>query len=123
VLLVSSRTGSALLTGDIEAAAEKELLAHGLAPVDVVIAPHHGSGTSSTSSFVAALHPDVAIFSAGYRNRWNLPQPQIVQRWQQAGARTHSTSEGGALEVSLPARHRPIVNEYRRTHRRYWSRG
>lgn len=121
VLSIRARAGSALLTGDIEADGERELLSRALSPVAVVVAPHHGSGTSSSSLFVAALRPDVTIFSTGYRNRWNFPRAAVVERWREAGSRSYDTSAGGAISVSFAAT-KVQVREHRHIQRRYWSR-
>lgn len=125
VLHVRGRDGTALLTGDIEAAGEHQLLDRGVTPVTVVVAPHHGSDTSSSSLFVAATQPDVTIFSTGYRNRWNFPHPDVVERWRAVGARTYDTGASGAISVTFAARDeqfRAQVRERRHTRRRYWSR-
>jgi competence protein ComEC len=121
VVLIRGRDGTTLLTGDIEHAAERALLEHGVPHVDVVVAPHHGSGTSSSSLFVAATRPDVTIFSTGYRNRWGLPRADVVERWRQAGARTFDTSSGGAITATFAAGN-VQVREQRHTRRRYWRR-
>lgn len=121
VLWIRSRTGSALLAGDIEVAAERELLSRGLPPVAVVVAPHHGSGSSSSSQFVDALGPDVTIFSTGYRNRWQFPNADVVKRWQAAGSRVFDTAVSGAVTVSFSSVG-VQVHEHRREHRRYWNR-
>lgn len=122
VLLVSSRAGTALLAGDVEEAAESALVAGGLAHVTAVVVPHHGSRTSSTAPFVAASHPSLALVSAGYRNRWGLPRPEIVERWRAAGARLLTTADSGAIEIAFVAGHPPLAREYRRDQRRYWQR-
>lgn len=121
VVLIRGRDGTTLLTGDIESEAERVLLEHGVPRVDVVVAPHHGSKTSSSSLFVAATRPDVTIFSTGYRNRWRLPRAEVVERWQRAGARTFDTSVGGAVTATFAAGE-VQVREQRHTRRRYWSR-
>lgn len=121
VVLIRGREGTTLLTGDIEAEAERVLLEQGLPRVDVVVAPHHGSGTSSSSLFVAATRPDVTIFSTGYRNRWGMPRADVVERWRKAGARTFDTSAGGAITATFAAGN-VQVREQRHTRRRYWSR-
>jgi competence protein ComEC len=122
VLLVRGRAGKALLSGDIEAQGEATML-QGWAPsANVVVVPHHGSRTSSTFDFVSAVDPDLAIFSAGYRNRWALPKPDIVKRWKDVGARTLTTAQSGAIEISFAAKQPLDVREHRRLKRRYWSR-
>jgi competence protein ComEC len=121
VLRIHGRAASGLLTGDIEADTEAALVARGLAPVDVVVVPHHGSRTSSTEAFVAALHPRLALISAGYRNRWGFPAAEVRARWQHAGAQTLTTSDSGAIELSF-AGAVAHVSEQRRAHARYWQR-
>jgi competence protein ComEC len=125
VLLIQGHDGSVLLTGDIEADGERELLAQGLPRADVVVAPHHGSDTSSSSLFVAAVRPDVTIFSTGYRNRWNFPRPTVVARWREAGARCYDTGASGAITVVFDPHMdatKVRVREHRHTQRRYWTR-
>jgi competence protein ComEC len=73
---------AALLTGDIEAAQEWALVQAGLAPVDVLLVPHHGSKTSSTPAFLQALQPRWALVQAGYRNRYGHPAPPVVERYR-----------------------------------------
>lgn len=122
VLRVRGRAGSVLLTGDIEADAESALVNAGLGSADVVIGPHHGSRTSSTAAFVHASRPRLALFPAGYRNRWGLPKEDVVSRWSETGARTFTTADSGAIEISFDSRQPLLAREYRRTHRRYWQR-
>ncbi len=122
VLLVSAGGHTALLTGDIEAAAERDLVRAGaLSPVDIVVVPHHGSRTSSTQDFVAVLRPRWAVYAVGYRNRWNFPVPRVVERWEHAGARSIRTSGGGAITFELePGRILSPPAEYRRERSRPW---
>ena len=121
VVLIRGRDGTTLLTGDIELEAERALLEQGVPRVDVVVAPHHGSGTSSSSLFVAATRPDVTIFSTGYRNRWGMPRAEVVERWRKVGARSFDTSAGGAITATFAAGN-VQVREQRHTRRRYWAR-
>ena len=111
-----------LLTGDIETAAEQALIARSAVhPVDTVVVPHHGSRTSSGVEFVAALAPRWALVSAGYDNRWNFPKPEVVERWQAAGATTLSTAQSGAITLHFGATGLAgEPEEYRRTRRRFW---
>jgi competence protein ComEC len=122
VLRVTARDWSFLLTGDIEASGEFHLLPYLAGGVDVVVAAHHGSRTSSRPEFVAAAGASLVIFSAGYRNRWGLPKEDIVTRWRDSGARALTTADSGAIEVTRRAGGALEVREYRRTHRRYWMR-
>jgi competence protein ComEC len=122
VLLVRSSAGSVLLAGDVEATGESEIVGGGLPHTIAVVVPHHGSRTSSTAKFVAASRPALALVSAGYRNRWGLPRPDVVERWRAAGARVLTTVDSGAIEIEFAAGRPPLAREYRVTHRRYWHR-
>jgi competence protein ComEC len=122
VLRIEGSGGSALLTGDIQRDAEAALLAAALQPVDVVVAPHHGSSTSSTPAFVATTRPRLVLFAAGYRNRWDFPKQAVLERWQRTGAQTFTTVESGAIEVTLGADGLRSPQRYRSDERRYWHR-
>ena len=105
VLRVDSAYGSVLLLADIERRAEARLIAaestaNGL-KTDVLLVPHHGSATSSSAEFIAATRPQLAVVSAGYRNRFRHPRAEVVERWQQAGAQVLRTDEEGALQVQF----------------------
>lgn len=113
-----------LLTGDIERAAEWRLLRTPQAlPADVLVAPHHGSKTSSGADFIAAVDPSYVLFPVGYRNRWDFPRASVVARYQARGAMLLDTARDGAIGFRLggaealapPSRHR-------HDHRRYWHR-
>jgi competence protein ComEC len=86
-----------LLTGDIDRQTERQLIKFLPESIDVLIAAHHGSKTSSGHDFIEAIKPKVVIFSAGYRNRYNHPHPDIVQRFQRAGSKTYNTAHAGAI--------------------------
>jgi competence protein ComEC len=102
VILVAAGDARLLLTGDIESAAERALLlSGGPGIVDAVFVPHHGSDTSSSIGLTSALAADVALVSAGYRNRWGLPRPDVVRRWRDAGATVLVTAQEGAVGLRL----------------------
>lgn len=104
VLLVATGPHQLLLTGDIEVAAERDLLMRdALGAVDVVVVPHHGSLTSSSAALVHQLKPRVAIVSAGFANRWGLPKPVVIDRWASVGSTVLNTAEAGAISLSLCA--------------------
>jgi competence protein ComEC len=100
VMLIEGPGGRVLLTGDIEARGERALLGrHARLPVDVVIAPHHGSRTSSGAPLVAATRPAWVVFSTNWRNRWGFPAESVVERWQGAGAMPLSTERHGEVKL------------------------
>jgi competence protein ComEC len=97
-----------LFAGDLEADGEATLLARAgpSLAADVVKVPHHGSRTSSTAPFVAATHPSLAVISVGERNRWGFPNPGVVARWRDVGARVLRTDRDGGVTVTLDGRGR-----------------
>ncbi|MEO8344225.1 MAG: DNA internalization-related competence protein ComEC/Rec2 [Betaproteobacteria bacterium] len=122
VVRIDSAYGSALLTGDLEAKSESLLLRTnpGALPADVLVVPHHGSRTSSTPAFIAAVAPKFAIFACGYRNRFGHPRPDIVRRYEAASVRMVRTDLGGAVTLSF-APDRPLAPILARDQRqRYW---
>jgi competence protein ComEC len=112
---------SALLPGDIEAAAEARLAGR-IDAADVLLAPHHGSRSSSTPEFVAAVRPAVVIHAAGWRHHFRHPRPEVVARYAAAGAVQHVTGQGGAVSVWRdPVSGRLEVREFRREAARFWN--
>jgi competence protein ComEC len=102
VLKVRIGTQAALLTGDIERDGEAALVRSGASlHAQVLKVPHHGSRTSSAEALIAAVGPEVALVSAGYRNRFRHPHPEVVQRYQAAGARILRTDLNGAITVEM----------------------
>jgi competence protein ComEC len=118
VLKVEAGPHALLVTGDIERRGESAVLAQPLS-ASVVVVPHHGSATSSSSPFVAAVGADYAIVSAGFANRWGFPRPEIRQRWEQSGARVVVTGDSGAVTVTLEPERVAVEVERERRHR-YW---
>lgn len=120
VLRVSTGEVAALLPADIEAAQEAALLVRGGAlRADVVLVPHHGSRTSSRPEFVAAVRPRWALVQAGWRNRFGHPVPEVVARWQAAGARVVRSDQCGAAWWSSAAPER--LRCEREAVRHYWD--
>jgi competence protein ComEC len=124
VLMITNGQWSLLLPGDIQAEAETRLLErYGTSlHAQIVIAPHHGSNSSSGKAFVEAVSPNWVLFSAGYRNRYRFPRPEVVRRWQAKGARTLNSAEEGAIQLKL-GRTEAVLEplRYRRLHRHYWN--
>lgn len=97
VLRVQGLHHSLLLTGDVGVAQEQELAAQGLAPTDIVLAPHHGSASSSGRELVKAAGADHAIAQAGHLNRFRHPARAVELRWTRAGARFWRSDRDGAV--------------------------
>ncbi|HSS64710.1 MAG TPA: DNA internalization-related competence protein ComEC/Rec2 [Gammaproteobacteria bacterium] len=122
VLRISGPGGSVLIAADIEAQAEARLVARfgeGLA-ANILVAPHHGSRSSSTAAFVNAVRPDYALFSASQRRRPHLPEKGVVARYLALGARPLNTGQAGAVSVELRPGVPPRVSAYRSRVARYW---
>ncbi len=91
---------SILFTGDIERAAELDLLRVPETLASTVLkVPHHGSATSSTAGWLAAVRPTIAVVSSGADNRFGFPAPAVVQRLRAGGASVWNTAESGAVRV------------------------
>lgn len=119
-LKITLGTRSILLPGDIEAAQEAELLENssGQLRASVLIAPHHGSGTSSTIPFLNAVQPDIAVFQVGYRNRYRHPKAEVYERYGRLGITRIRTDDSGAVAMRFGTD--LDVREYRTEHPRYW---
>ncbi|MDP2902612.1 MAG: DNA internalization-related competence protein ComEC/Rec2 [Methylovulum sp.] len=103
VLKIDAEHGSVLLTGDIEAGAESGLVEayHGCLKSDVLIAPHHGSNTSSTMPFLQAVQPDTVLIPAGYRNQFGHPHRDVLMRYRQINATVLNSAGSGAISVRI----------------------
>jgi competence protein ComEC len=122
VLRVDAGGASMLLTGDIERAAEEYLARKTVAlGADVLLVPHHGSRTSSSDEFIAAVAPRWAVVPAGYRNRFGHPAREVLERYARAGASVLRTDLDGAINVVLKPNLIRIEAE-RAVRPRYWRR-
>jgi len=100
VLELRWRDVSILLTGDIGRSVEAALgPTIPAAPLCVIKVAHHGSLTSSTREFVTAIHPRVAVVSAGRANHFGHPAPEVLERYGAAGAEVFRTDLDGAITV------------------------
>ncbi len=81
------------------AAAEKELvrIASGDLKSSVLLAPHHGSRTSSTDLFLDRVDPGIVVISAGWKNRFRMPHESVLKRYEARGCRVYRTDLHGAL--------------------------
>ena len=122
VVRVDSPYGSALLTADIEAKSELQLLRtrRDELRADILVVPHHGSRTSSTHAFIRAVAPAIAIVGFGYRNRFGHPRADIVARYTNQGIKVVRTDLEGAVTVTFAAQRAPAVTGARAARARYW---
>lgn len=148
VIMITASGRRLLMTSDIEAAQEAELITQEKSALverrvaaslsekkqdspianatslnlmaDVLIVPHHGSLTSSTEAFIRIVNPQAAIFSVGYRNRFGHPRPLVVKRYIQQGVALHRTDNAGAVKVTLSVAG-VAIDHARDLRRRYWQ--
>jgi competence protein ComEC len=122
VLRVSAGEHSVLLTGDIEKLAELRLLKlHSKdLPATLLVVAHHGSMSSSSPAFVNAVHPQYAMFTSGYLNRFGHPKEEIVERYRAVGSELLRSDNDGAVSIAMNAQNFQ-VERYRTTHARYWQ--
>ncbi|MCU0927472.1 MAG: MBL fold metallo-hydrolase, partial [Hydrogenophaga sp.] len=119
VLRVSNASQSAWLSGDLDAERETRLaLANPDLRASVLLAPHHGSLTSSSPVLLNTLRPSWVLIQSGYRNRFQHPAPAVLDRYRERGLRWVNTPECGAAtwRSAVP----DVVRCERQESRRYW---
>ncbi|ANN77432.1 DNA internalization-related competence protein ComEC/Rec2 [Bordetella flabilis] len=119
VLLVMGRYHAALLPGDVGIAEERTFAGALPSPVDVVIAPHHGSATSSSEVLVRAAAARHVVAQVGYANRFKHPASSVQRRWRRAGTTFWRTDQHGAV-IAQSAAAGLAVGVQRERARRYW---
>jgi competence protein ComEC len=121
VLKVTSPHGSMLLPADIERDAEAEMLERlpGSLDTDVMVVPHHGSKSSSSLDFLAAVSPAISIFTVGYRNRFGHPKAEVVARYRDLGSQLYRSDADGAVLIDF-RRESLDVLAWRKARPRYW---
>jgi competence protein ComEC len=121
VLLIEAGGRRLLLPGDIERRVEPRLLrSYPDLRADVVVAPHHGSRSSSSFAFVRQLDPTYVVFSSGYQNRFNHPAPEVVARYQAQGSQGYQTARSGAVTFLVSPEGALSMTEQRLVRRRFW---
>ena len=121
VLRIEQANYAALLTGDIEKLAERNLLQRNPAQLaaSILVAPHHGSKTSGMREFIEAVHPQYVLYAVGYKNRYHFPHPSVVETYQQMNVQQLNSVNDGAIEAKL-GKSAFIISRYRITQKRYW---
>ena len=123
VLRVSSNFGSVLFPGDAERKIENRLLTlyEKQLASDVLIVPHHGSNTSSSSGFIDAVNPAIAVFSAGYKNRYKLPNKKVLSRYMMKNIKLVETAKSGAITILFAEGSELDIIKYRENASKYWN--
>lgn len=121
VLKISLGDRHILISGDIEASQENNLLKAGNDQLksEILIAPHHGSLTSSSPAFINAVNAKNVIFTSGYLNRWGFPRPEILHRYRKTGASTYRTDQDGAILINCQPE-QCHIKRYRQHRPRLW---
>lgn len=130
VLKVWNKRHSVLLTGDIESGAESDMLmaVADKLPSDVIIVPHHGSNTSSSSRWLNKVNPRLAVISAGYKNRFKHPTSKVLSRYHEMEVMTLNTAIEGAIQLKFtlqqtakPQKFLPAIVRQRKVDVHYWN--
>jgi competence protein ComEC len=121
VLRIESAYGVVLLPADIERRSERRLIDAYRARLraDVLVAPHHGSLTSSSQEFVEAVGAKLVLFPVGYANRYGHPHALVEARYRASGAALLRSDQSGAVMLKLD-RAGADLSAWRDQHRRYW---
>lgn len=124
VIKISSKFGTALLTGDISRQVEARLLEDNAAiAADWLLVPHHGSASSSSAAFINAVRPNTAVITSGHNNRYRLPAAKVVDRYQKLlpTLALFNTAEDGAVVSEFSAGCQPC-NAAMSDDLRWWQR-
>ncbi len=118
VLRVEAGGEVLLLTGDIDTPAEHALLASDL-PLQArwLLAPHHGSRTSSSHALLQSVAPEAILLSRGRHNGFGHPAPEVVARYRALGVQVYDSAERGAVHIRLGAFEQA---QALRDHARFW---
>ncbi len=123
VLRISSPSATVLLAGDLEAGQERALIERFGAEslrADLLLVPHHGSNSSSSAAFLAAVAPRHAIVQNGYRNRFRHPADRVVARYRSAAIEILRSDRDGAITIDYAPASAPRIARSRVDDRRYW---
>jgi competence protein ComEC len=108
VLRLTYAGHTALLVGDIHKRVEKMLVEEAAEQgrslhVDLLKVAHHGSNSSSCEEFLDAVHPEYAVISAGIRNPFHHPRPEVIERLAEHQAKTFRTDWFGPVTFYMDA--------------------
>ena len=124
VLRITDGENTLLLPGDIERSAEYALLQkEKTMSADVLVAPHHGSLTSSTNIWVKRVQPQTVIYTQGFENRWQFPATDVTKRYAYNGVKQYLTSYHGYIKATFGKESFYIDTQRRTLHKRWYLPG
>lgn len=108
---------SMIFPGDITAEAEREIVSlfkkeH--ISSDIILAPHHGSKTSSSDLFLDQVKPNIVIISVGWQNRFHFPHQTVLKRYQDRNCQIYRTDIHGSIRIISDGNHTEIIPYYLR---------
>ena len=113
VLRIDYGATSFLLTGDMEATAERDLVNSGAnLNVDVLQVGHHGSSTSTSYVFLNAVLPEMGIISCGVNNKYGHPHEETLSILRDAGVDVYRTDLLGTITVSSDGQNYTVATEH-----------
>ncbi|MCK4865209.1 MAG: DNA internalization-related competence protein ComEC/Rec2 [Gammaproteobacteria bacterium] len=127
VLRISTGKESLLLSADIEKRAEKQLVEERYEQLKstYLVAPHHGSKTSSSRAFLEAVDPDYILIPVGFMNRYRMPHATVLARYKGRHIPILKTHNSGAISVLLGSVGQKSSSkkpdEYRKESQKYWN--
>ncbi|KAA2284432.1 DNA internalization-related competence protein ComEC/Rec2 [Arenimonas fontis] len=120
VLRIRASGRQALLPGDIGRQVEARLARHADIGSDLLLVPHHGSDSSSSLDFLAAVRPRLALLSAGRDNRFGFPKPVVLGRYARYGVGLLDSAGHGSLRIRLGPAGVEVRERFRLDRPRYW---
>ena len=133
VVKITGDSGSVLIPGDIEKASEYALITREIneetsvssskLKADILIAPHHGSKTSSTNVFIEHVAPKAVIFTQGFENRWQFPATDVTKRYAHNGVKQYLTSYHGYIKATFDKESFYIDTQRGTLHKRWYLPG
>ena len=124
VLKIETHNHTLLLPGDIEKAKEKMLVnkKKKYLKSNILVAPHHGSDTSSTYDFIQAVLPQYVLYATGYNNRFHFPAVDVIKRYENINTKQYNTANTGAITFLINDRNKLKPLLYRKEHHHVWNK-